>query len=156
MKIRFGIDNIPIENNRLPNIYWMPKMHKNFIKARFIIASTKSSKKPLARTITSIFRLFFRQLQTYYDKCRLFTGINTFWVVQNNKRVTDAMNGLINKGKQLLFHPLIFLLCILNCHIINFSWYLIVWLISVLMEEKVYILQSKIMELTGQKVSKIM
>ena len=99
MKIRFGIDNIPIENNRLPNIYWMPKMYKNLIKARFIIASTKSSKKPLARTITSIFHLFFRQLQTYYDKCRLFTGINTFWVVQNNKRVTDAMNGLNKQRK---------------------------------------------------------
>ena len=76
----------------------MPKMHKNPIKARFIISSIK----PLARTITSIFRLFFRQIQTYNDKCRFFTGVNTFWVVQNNKPKTDAM-GLINEGKQLLF-----------------------------------------------------
>ena len=36
LKIKFGIDNIPIENHRLPNMYWMPKMHKNSIKARFI------------------------------------------------------------------------------------------------------------------------
>ena len=64
LKIISGIDNIPIENHRLPNMYWMPKMHKNPIKARFIIASPKSSIKPLARTITSIFRLFFRQIQT--------------------------------------------------------------------------------------------
>ena len=56
LKIKFGIDNIPIENYRLPNMYWMPKMHKNPIKARFIIASPKSSIKLLARTITSIFR----------------------------------------------------------------------------------------------------
>ena len=48
-------------------MYWMPKMHKNSIKARFIIASPKSSIKPLARTIMSIFRLFFRQIQTYND-----------------------------------------------------------------------------------------
>ena len=46
LKIIFGIDNIPIENHRLPNMYWMPKMHKNPVKARFIIASTKSSIKP--------------------------------------------------------------------------------------------------------------
>ena len=38
LKIKFGIDNISIEN-RLPNMYWMPKMHKNPIKARFIIVS---------------------------------------------------------------------------------------------------------------------
>ena len=70
LKIKFGTDKIPIENHRLPNMYWMPKMHKNPIKARFIIASSKSSIKPLARTKTSIFRLYFRQKQTYNDKCR--------------------------------------------------------------------------------------
>ena len=95
MKIKLGIGNIPIENHRLPNMYWMSKMHKNPIKARFIIAFPKS----LARTITSVFRLFFRQIQTYNDKCRFFTGVNTFWVVQNNKPVTDAMNGLNKRRK---------------------------------------------------------
>ena len=78
LKIKFIIDNIPIENHRLPNMYWMPKMHKNPIKARFIIASPKPSIIPLARTITSIFRLFFRQIQTYNDKCTFFTGVITF------------------------------------------------------------------------------
>ena len=29
VKIKFGIGSIPIENHRLPNMYWMPKMHKN-------------------------------------------------------------------------------------------------------------------------------
>ena len=64
LKIKFGIDNIPIENHRLLNMYWMAKLHKNPIKARLIKASPKSSIKPLARSITSIFRLFFRQIQT--------------------------------------------------------------------------------------------
>ena len=36
----------------------MPKMHKNPIKARFIIAYPKSSIKPLARTITYFFVCF--------------------------------------------------------------------------------------------------
>ena len=94
LKIKFGTDNIPIENHQLPNMYWMPKIHQNPIKARFIIASPKSSVKLLARTITSFFCLFFRQIQIYNDKCRFFTGINTFWVAQNNKTVIDAINGL--------------------------------------------------------------
>ena len=100
MKIKFGIDNISVKNHGLPNMYWMPKMYKNLIKARFIIASSKSSIKPLASTITSIFVcLFFRQIQTYNDKCRFFTGVNSFWVVQNNKPVIDAMNGLNKRRK---------------------------------------------------------
>ena len=31
MKIKFGIDNIPIENHRLLNMNSMPKMHKNLL-----------------------------------------------------------------------------------------------------------------------------
>ena len=89
LKIKFGIDNIPIENHLLPNMYWMPKMHKNPVKARFIIASPKSSIKPLARIISV----------NYNDKCSFFTGVNNFWVVQNNKPVTDAMNGLNKRRK---------------------------------------------------------
>ena len=99
MKIKFGIENIPIENYQLPNMYWMPKMYKNPIKARFIIASPKPSIKPLARTITSIFCLLFRQIQTYNDKCRFFTGVKTFWVVQNNKTIIDVMNELNKRRK---------------------------------------------------------
>ena len=99
MKIKFSIDNIPIENHRLPNMYWMSKIDKNPFKAKFIIASPKSSIKPLARTITSIFRLFFRQIQIYNDKCRFFTGVNTFWVVQNSISVTDVMNGFNKRRK---------------------------------------------------------
>ena len=59
----------------------MPKLHKNPIKANLIVVFPKSSKKPLARTITSIFRLFFRQIQIYNDRCKFFTGFNTFRVV---------------------------------------------------------------------------
>ena len=67
-------------------------MHKNPIKARFIIASPKSSIKPLARTIMSL--VCFLDKYKHNDQCRLFTGVNIFWVVQNKKPVIDAMNGL--------------------------------------------------------------
>ena len=35
--------------------------------------------------------MLYRQIQTYNDKCRFFTGANTFWIVQNM--------GLINGWK---------------------------------------------------------
>ena len=34
--IKFGIGNIHIKNHWLPNMYWMPKMHKNLIKIRLL------------------------------------------------------------------------------------------------------------------------
>ena len=36
LKNKLGIGNIPIENHRLPNMYWMPKLHKKPIKTRCI------------------------------------------------------------------------------------------------------------------------
>ena len=61
---KFRIDNISIENHRFPNMYSMPKMHKNPIKAiflkaspKFVIVFAKSSIKPFVKTIPSIFRL---------------------------------------------------------------------------------------------------
>ena len=92
LKSKFGIDDVNIENHCLPHMYWLPKMHKSPIKARFIIASPKSSIKPLSRAITSAFCIFHRQIESYDDKCRFLSGVNTFWVVQNNKPITDAIN----------------------------------------------------------------
>ena len=59
LKIKFGIDNISIENHGLPNMYWMPKMHKNPIKARFIIAYPKSSIKPFTQNYNINFLFAF-------------------------------------------------------------------------------------------------
>ena len=92
-------DDVNIENHCLPHMYWLPKMHKSPIKARFIIASSiKSSIKPLSQAITSAFRLFYRQIESYNDKCRFFSGVNTFWV-QNNKPMTAAINKLNERNK---------------------------------------------------------
>ena len=99
LKQKFGIDNISLDNHCLPNMYWLPKIHKTPIKARFIIASPKSSIKDLSKAITSVFRLFYKQIENYNDKCRFFTGVNTFWVVQNNKPVIDAMTKLNARNK---------------------------------------------------------
>ena len=98
IKSKFNID-VSTDNHRLPNMYWLPKMHKTPIKPRFIIASPKSSIKPLSQAVTSAFRLFYKQIETYNTKSRFFTGVNTFWVVQNNKPVLDTIKSL-NKRKK--------------------------------------------------------
>ena len=101
MKIKSDIGNIPIEKHRLPNMHWIAMMHKNPFKAKFIIVSPKSSIKPLARAITSVFRLFFRQMQTYNNKSRFFYGarcvknIKDNVICLNKQQIKDAVAYLL-------------------------------------------------------------
>ena len=64
----------------LPVIYWIPKMHKNPISFRFIIASPVCSIKPISRDITTIFKLFYEkdiiQKENYGQDSRPF---GLFW-----------------------------------------------------------------------------
>ena len=85
LKSVFGFRSINKENLKLPKIYWLPKKHKHPTKFRFIIASPVCSIKPLANVVTSIFKLFYRQVDMDNKKARFFSGVNTFWVIQSNR-----------------------------------------------------------------------
>ena len=83
----------------LPSMYWMPKMHKTPVGERFIIASPKCSLKPLLKDVTSILKLFQKQIASFHDKNRLWVGVSNFWVIQNNKPVVDRINKINSKKK---------------------------------------------------------
>ena len=76
----------------------MPKMHKKPSGARFIVASSKCSTKPLSKTISYIFKLIFEQVQIFHLKSKFYTNINCFWVVKNSFPVIEKLNK-INKRK---------------------------------------------------------
>jgi len=96
---KFAFDNVPDEQHCLPNMYWLPKKHKNPSKARFIVAAPKCTVKPLSKAITAIFKMFYKKIEAYNDKSRFFSGVNTFWVVQSNKAVTKNLRNLNRYGK---------------------------------------------------------
>ena len=79
---KFGL-KVEEEFEKLPIIYWMPKMHKNPSGARFIVASSKCSTKPLSKTVSYIFKLIYEQVQNFHLKSKFYTNINYFWVVKN-------------------------------------------------------------------------
>ena len=80
----------------LPVAYWTPKMHKNPVGKRFIVASKKCVVKPLSKHITAIFKLFYQLINAYHEKSHFFSGIKSFWVIQNNEPVINSINK-INK-----------------------------------------------------------
>ena len=94
----FGLD-VNQENEYLLQIYWLPKMHKNPIEFRFIIAAPKCPIKPLSKSITSIFKLFYSQIETSNKKNHFYSGVETFWIVQNNEPVINSINKLNSRKR---------------------------------------------------------
>ena len=88
----------PEDMHSLPDIYWLPKLHKNPIKARFIIASQKCTVKKLSKDITSIFKLAYEQVERYNLKASHFSGVKTFWVIQNSQPVMTTLNRINTKN----------------------------------------------------------
>ena len=84
------------ELRSLPVLYLSAKFHKNPVSSRTIIASKTSSLKPLLKDLTSIFKIFQSQVQSFNDKHRIWTGVSGFWVIQNNAPLIDRI-GKINK-----------------------------------------------------------
>ena len=90
--------NLPNNMQDLPAIYWIQKMHKNPISFGFIIASPVCSIKPLSKDVTSIFKLFYEKVERYHTKRKVWSGVKTFWTIQNNYPVISSINKL-NKYK---------------------------------------------------------
>ena len=51
--LTFGI-SLPEEGIDIPKLYWIPKLHKNPYKQRFIAGLAKCSTKPLSQILTRI------------------------------------------------------------------------------------------------------
>ena len=86
--------NITVEDNMstLPDIYWIPKLHKNPVKFRFIIASKHCTTKTLSKHVSSMFSLFQKQVDIYHKKSHFFSGIKSYWIVQDRGPVLEAVN----------------------------------------------------------------
>ena len=71
----------------LPYIYWIPKMHKNPYKHRFIAGSSKCSTKPLSILLTKLLTHIKQGLQKYCKTAYSRSGINQMWILKNSKEL---------------------------------------------------------------------
>ena len=86
---------------KLPSAYWLPKMHKSPIGSRFIIASKECTTKKLSKLVTAAFKLVYKSIESYHKKVEFFSGIHSFWVIQNNLPVIKSLDKInkINAAK---------------------------------------------------------
>ena len=96
LKNKFNI-TVPTDMCSLPDIYWTPKLHKNPVKFRFIIASKSCSTKPLTKAVASVFSMFDKQIETYNKKAHYFSGVKSYWIISNRSPVLSNVQKSINR-----------------------------------------------------------
>ena len=82
--ISFGIEASGDELD-LPYIYWIPKIHKNPYKHRFIAGSSNFSTKPLFILRTKPLTHIKQDLQKYCETTYSRSGINQMWILKNSE-----------------------------------------------------------------------
>ena len=87
---------IPVEEefNDLPQIHATIKMHKNPIKFRFIIGSRTCALKPAAKKLVKILKLAMDCNRKYCEKVKLYTGIERFWIAENNSIFLEQVQAI--------------------------------------------------------------
>ena len=75
----------------LPYMYWIPKMHKNPYKHRFIAGSSKCSTKPLSILLTKLLTHIKQGLPKYCETTYARSGINQMWILKNSKELLEHL-----------------------------------------------------------------
>ena len=81
-------------------MYWLPKMHKTSIGARFIVASNCCSTKPLSDTTSKLLKIILNTVERFHTQSFFHSGCEKFWVVQNYFPIATKLNKINVKRKK--------------------------------------------------------
>ena len=93
---RLGLD-VEDREKDLPSMHWIPKMHKDPPGARFIIASKQCSTKKIGKSVSSVFKLMYNQIENFHKKAKFLSNYNKFWVLQNSDPVISSIKRINRK-----------------------------------------------------------
>ena len=79
--------SIKERQDRLPTLYWLPKLHKRPYKARFITNSSYCTTTVLSKLLTSCLTVVTKHWIRYYDTVYERDGINNFCSIKNSNDV---------------------------------------------------------------------
>ena len=94
--LSFGI-NIKENEENLPSLYWIPKLHKTPYRERYIAGSSNCSTKHLSQKLTHILSTVKDGLQKYCDEIYSTSGVNQMWILKNSK---DLLLNLLSQSLQ--------------------------------------------------------
>ena len=79
------------KEKNLPQIYWIPKLHKTPYKARFIAGSRSCTTTRLSKLITECLKLVRSHCTAYCKTIRERTGVNSIWIINNSLDVIRTL-----------------------------------------------------------------
>ena len=80
-------------------MYQNPKLHRNPVDSRFIIASKNYSTKPFSKAFSNVFKLIYSQIENFHRKSKFLANYSKFWVLQNVDPIIENTN-IINRKKK--------------------------------------------------------
>ena len=91
--------NIKIDKLDLPTFYWLPKLHKNPYKSRFISNSSHCS-TTTSKHITSALTAVKDHVITYSETAFSNSNVNYFWSIKNSSEVIEKLRLRNFQGSQ--------------------------------------------------------
>ena len=85
------------KQDKLPTMYWIPKLHKNPYKARFIANSSSCTTTNLSKLLTSCLTAVKDHIIKYCNKAYENSGVNLYWSIKNS---SDVLKKLQNNNFQ--------------------------------------------------------
>ena len=80
------------DDYELPSMYWIPKLHKDPYKQRYIAGSAKCTTKPVSKLLTSILTTVKKGLQSYHDTCYSRSDICAMKILKNSISLFHILN----------------------------------------------------------------
>ena len=80
-----------VEQEKLPTFYWLPKLHKQPYKARFIANSNSCTTTELSKLLTSCLTTIKNHVIKYCEKVYERSGKNLFWSIKNSCEVLSNL-----------------------------------------------------------------
>ena len=79
------------KERNLPQMYWIPKLHKTPYKARFIAGSSSCSTTKLSKLLTNCLKLVKNHCHAYCKTILQRTGVNSMWIINNSLDVLRTL-----------------------------------------------------------------
>ena len=90
---KFVVD-VKERQDRLPTMYWLPKLHKRPYKARFIANSSSCTTTELSKLLTSCLTAIKAKVIKYCETVYERSGKNMFWPIKNSGEVLSKLKDI--------------------------------------------------------------
>ena len=90
---KFVVD-VRERQDRLPTMYWLPKLHKRTYKARFIANSSSCTTTELSKLLTSSLTAIKAKVIKYCETVYERSGKNMFWPIKNSGEVLSKLKDI--------------------------------------------------------------